>query len=163
MSQNRLQKLREKAGLTQGEVAKRIGVARPTYANYESGKREPDFDNIKKLADLFDVTVDFLVGQTDDPHHSNGRSDEEIVNSIGSLTVVRTPDWSPALTAKEEGDIAKDLERMLTDLESNEAFAFSGEPEDDEERELLRASLENSLRIAKMLAKKKFTPKKYRK
>ena len=40
---------------------------------------------------------------------------------------------------------------------------FSGEPLGDETRELLKASLENSIRIAKINAKQKFTPKKYRK
>ncbi len=58
----RLEKLREKAGLTQDEVAQRVGVARSTYANYESEKREPDLNTLRKLADLFDVTVGYLVG-----------------------------------------------------------------------------------------------------
>lgn len=39
---------------------------------------------------------------------------------------------------------------------------FDGEPMNDETKELLRASLENSVRMAKITAKKKFTPKKYR-
>ena len=39
---------------------------------------------------------------------------------------------------------------------------FSGEPLDDNTRELLKASLENSITIAKINAKQKFTPKKYR-
>ena len=43
----------------------------------------------------------------------------------------------------------------------NEALMFNGEPLDDESRELLRESLENSLRIGKLLAKKKYTPHKY--
>ncbi|MCS4474814.1 hypothetical protein JQ032_00975 [Clostridium botulinum] len=40
---------------------------------------------------------------------------------------------------------------------------FDGEPIDDETRELLRISLENSMRLAKEIAKKKYTPKKYKK
>lgn len=66
------------------------------------------------------------------------------------------------LSPKEERDIAKDLEKMLGSLESNEALAFDGEPLDDETKELIRISLENSMRLAKQLVKKKFTPEKYK-
>jgi len=68
------------------------------------------------------------------------------------------------LSSKEERDIARDLEKILSDMESDNALAFCGEsPEDEEERELLKASLLYSMRLAKQMAKKKFTPKKYRK
>ncbi|GMA52578.1 hypothetical protein GCM10025857_39350 [Alicyclobacillus contaminans] len=67
------------------------------------------------------------------------------------------------LTAKDEHDIARDLERIMESLESDSALAFDGEPLTDEDKELLRISLENSLRLARQVAKKKFTPKKYRK
>lgn len=67
-----------------------------------------------------------------------------------------------ALSPKEERDIAADLERMLSDLESNEALAFHGEAEDEESKELLRNSLKNSLILAKQLAKKKFSPNKHK-
>lgn len=66
------------------------------------------------------------------------------------------------LTEKDEADIAKRLEAMMNDLESDSALAFMGEPMDEEDRELLRLSLENALRMSKQMAKKKFTPKKYR-
>lgn len=49
----------------------------------------------------------------------------------------------------------------LTD--GKEALMFNGEPLDDESKELLKQSLENSLRMAKVIAKRKYTPKKYRK
>lgn len=66
------------------------------------------------------------------------------------------------LTEKDEKDIAKDLERILADLESNEALAFHGEPMDEETKRLFAISLENSLRLAKEMAKQKYTPKKFR-
>lgn len=75
-----------------------------------------------------------------------------------------TENAEPTLTPKDDRDIAKRLEDTLADLESNqEALMFSGEPLDNETRELLKASIENSIRIAKINAKQKFTPKKYRK
>lgn len=68
------------------------------------------------------------------------------------------------LSPKENRDIARDLEKILSSMESQEAMSFyDGEPLDEESKELLRISLENSMRLAKQMAKKKFTPKKYRK
>jgi transcriptional regulator with XRE-family HTH domain len=62
-----LEKERLKRGWTQEEVATKIGVARPTYANYEKGKREPDFETSQKLADLFETTIDYLLGKSTTP------------------------------------------------------------------------------------------------
>ncbi|WP_438448183.1 helix-turn-helix domain-containing protein [Gorillibacterium sp. sgz5001074] len=67
MIHKRIEQLRLKRGLTHEEVATRIGVARPTYSNYESGKREPDLKTVDKLANLFETNVDYLLGRTDDP------------------------------------------------------------------------------------------------
>jgi|GEM_PF-63011 len=69
----------------------------------------------------------------------------------------------PTLNKKDERDIAKRLEQTLDQLESDQdGLMFSGEPLDDQTRELLKASLQNSITIAKINAKQKFTPKKYR-
>lgn len=61
----RLKKLRNERNLTQEEAAKRLGIVRSTYSNYESGKREPDFDTTKLLANFFEVSVDYLLGKTE--------------------------------------------------------------------------------------------------
>lgn len=57
-----LQNARERQGLTQKEVAERIGVAKSTYSLYESGNREPNVQTIKKIADLLDTSADELLG-----------------------------------------------------------------------------------------------------
>lgn len=57
-----LKVLRKKAAMTQAEIAMRIGVDRSTYAKYENGQSEPNFEMTQKLASLFGVTVDFLIG-----------------------------------------------------------------------------------------------------
>jgi transcriptional regulator with XRE-family HTH domain len=59
-----LEKERLKRGWTQEEVATKVGAARSTYANWESGKREPDLATAEKLADLFEVSVDYLMGRS---------------------------------------------------------------------------------------------------
>ncbi|MCY7088754.1 helix-turn-helix transcriptional regulator [Streptococcus oralis] len=60
---NRLVQLRKKRGLTQQQIADLVHVNRVTYTNWEKGKREPSFENLVKLADLFDVSLDCLFGR----------------------------------------------------------------------------------------------------
>ena len=56
-----IKKLRLEKKLTQQEVADKIGITRPAYTAYESGKREPDFSMLQVLADLFGVSTDYLL------------------------------------------------------------------------------------------------------
>ena len=63
----RLQALREEKGWSKTYVANKLGLARmQVYANYEYGTREPDFDTVKKLANLFSVSTDYLLGKESD-------------------------------------------------------------------------------------------------
>lgn len=57
----RLAEAREKAGLKQIQVAERLGVSRQTYGNYEKGTRDPDTETLRRLAEILNVTTDFLV------------------------------------------------------------------------------------------------------
>lgn len=57
----RLKKLREKIGLTQKFVAEKIGIKNNTLSSYESAKRQPDFQTLKKLADLYEVSIDYII------------------------------------------------------------------------------------------------------
>ncbi|SFA47763.1 Transcriptional regulator, contains XRE-family HTH domain [Parageobacillus thermantarcticus] len=145
----RIKELRIKRGLSQENLAKKLGMNRVNISHYERGviTKIPS-DVLAKLADIFGVSTDYLLGKTDDPSPSN--------NS----------DWDsklPELTEKDEKDIAKDLQRIMDSLESQEGLMYDGEPMDEETKELIKISLENSMRLAKRIAKKKFTPKKYRK
>lgn len=66
-----LAKLRTAKKITQADLAKKLGIARTTYAGYENGSRKPDPDTLQKLADVFDVTVDYLLGRSDNPTSSH--------------------------------------------------------------------------------------------
>lgn len=90
----------------------------------------------------------------------DSRSIEEIFVNEEFEQYSYEPKTDSSLSSKEERDIAVDLERMIGELESNEAMAFHGEPMDEETKELMRISLENSLRLAKQMAKQKFNPNK---
>ncbi len=62
MFQNKLKMLREAAGFkSQQSFANAFGVAQSTVGNWEAGKREPDYETTKKLAEFFNVPIDFLL------------------------------------------------------------------------------------------------------
>lgn len=63
----RLRSARERAGKTQADAAKHLGITRPAYTQYEIGRRDPDTDSLRKLAELFDVTTDYLLAKADSP------------------------------------------------------------------------------------------------
>lgn len=55
--------LREQHGLTQEELANQLGISRSALSHYEKNRREPEFKILNDIADLFDVSVDFLFGR----------------------------------------------------------------------------------------------------
>ncbi len=61
----RLKQLRKEKGLTQEELALIISKNRSTVAGYETERKEPDHETLKKLADYFEISVDYLLGRTD--------------------------------------------------------------------------------------------------
>lgn len=135
-----LKRLREEKNMTQAELGKALEISPSAIGMYEQGRRTPDIPTLKKIASYFNVSLDYL---------------------LGNSTSKELPDSNlPPLTPKDERDIARDLENMIESLDGSAAM---GSTEDDEDRELLRASLETAMKIAKRTAKKKFTPKKYQK
>ena len=61
MQNYRLRYLREKEGLTQTNIAHALHIGQSTYNSYECGIREPDQETLKKIADYFHVSLDFLL------------------------------------------------------------------------------------------------------
>lgn len=58
----RLKEIRLKRGVSQQEIADSLGLARNTVSGYETGVSEPSIENLIKLADILDVSVDTLLG-----------------------------------------------------------------------------------------------------
>ena len=58
----RLVQLRKEKNLTQQQLSDLVGFSRNTYAQYETSRREPDFDTVQILANFFEVSIDYLVG-----------------------------------------------------------------------------------------------------
>lgn len=61
----RLKQLREKNGWTQNDVASILDIAKSTYVKYERGEREPRYGTLIALAELFQVSVDYLLGKAE--------------------------------------------------------------------------------------------------
>lgn len=162
----RVKMLCNENGISQRTLEKELELGNGALSKW--GKSSPSTDALQKIADFFGVSLDWLTGNSD------FRTKEEWLQWLDDTTDLeqlqkdvaeaRRLDELNELNKRDERDIAKRLENALADLEnSQEALMFSGEPLDDETRELLKASLENSIRIAKINAKQKYTPKRYRK
>ena len=65
MLNENIKKARLKSGLTQTQVAERLGVAQAQYARWESGGRNPKDETVEKLAEIFGVSFDYLKGRDD--------------------------------------------------------------------------------------------------
>ena len=67
MLPNRLKELRQKANITQKELALSIHSSQQNIAFYEKGERKPKHEMVEKLANFFNVSADYLLGKTDIP------------------------------------------------------------------------------------------------
>lgn len=64
----RLQELRKAKGLTQKQMGEIIGINERNFRRYEAGQVDPYTSVTELIADFFGVSVDYLLGRTDDPH-----------------------------------------------------------------------------------------------
>lgn len=79
----RLKELRKDNALTQAKVAKRLGIPRSTYSGYEKGVREAGYHTLVELSNLFNVSIDYLLGITNKRNHENEKNVYEILNLDG--------------------------------------------------------------------------------
>lgn len=132
----RVKELANKQGISIVELEEKLGFGRNSL--YSWNKKTPNGDRLIKVADYFGVTTDYLLGRTE----------------------------TPQFTSKDERDIQRKLHEMINGLSDENSLAYlnnGGTEIDEEDAELIKAALERTLRRSKLLAKEKFTPKKYRK
>lgn len=136
---DRLKILCDEQKISVNALEEKIGLGKNTLYSWK--KKVPTGTNLEKVADYFDVSVDYLLGRTDKRRYYD-------------------------LTEKDERDIQTELKKIINGEDVDSAFAaFDGSVLDElseEDRELLIASWENTLRLTKRMAKQKFTPNKYR-
>ncbi|MBE6687059.1 MAG: helix-turn-helix transcriptional regulator [Ruminococcaceae bacterium] len=79
---NKIRKLREAMSLRQIDVANATGIDQKTLSNYETGKTNPDSYALIRLADFFNVSIDYLVGRS----FTEKNSKAEIIKKIDSIS-----------------------------------------------------------------------------
>lgn len=82
---NKFQEFREAKGYTHEYVAKVIGVSRQAYGRYESGERECSFETLCKLADIYETSVDHLLGRPDHIYSFSMQDELQLTKSEISL------------------------------------------------------------------------------
>lgn len=133
----KLKKSRNDKGLTQIEAAKKLGVTNGALSGYERNYRDPDINMLKQMAELYEVSIDYLVS-------NNMTSNNEI-----------------GLSRKDEHDIGKRMAKIKKDLiegKSNNdgvVLSFMGEPMSKEAIESLLEALKHAERLT-LLANKKY-------
>ena len=81
----RLHQLRKENNIRQEAVAKYLGYRYTTISGYESGRNQPSIENLKKLADFFHVSIDYLVGYC--PY--NLTEDRQIIDLIDKFQLLK--------------------------------------------------------------------------
>lgn len=133
---NRISELRSRENLTQKDFAKKINMNYSVISRIETGERPIRDDELINIANFFNVTTDYLLGRSHDPR----------------------------LSKKEERDIQKELTAWKEDLENGTLqMKLDGNEIDEEVKQFIIDNMENTLILARLKAKEKFTPKKYRK
>lgn len=78
----RIAALRDKRGWTQEQMAALLEISRASLSHYEKGRREPDSETLTKIADVFGVSIDYLVGRTHDPYAAMEQDVRQLVDEL---------------------------------------------------------------------------------
>ena len=76
MDQLRIAECRKLLGLSQEELAAKLNISQKSISKYERGDRRPTYETLVAMANLFDVSVDYLLGRTDDKHRNSPSDDK---------------------------------------------------------------------------------------
>ena len=138
---DKIAKLCADHGISIGKMCSDLEISRGNLTDLKMGRISSiSSAQLQKIADYFSVSLDFF-------------SENEKGNTKKA----------PALTRKDERDIAKTLANLKETLENEEGLMFDGDPMSDEAKESILAAMELGLQAAKLKNKEKYTPKKYKK
>ncbi|TBL70855.1 helix-turn-helix domain-containing protein [Paenibacillus thalictri] len=79
---NRIAELRNDRHMTQEDLAQKLGISRAALSHYENNRREPDHEITQKLADLFKVSVDYLMGRSQNQSMDLTLEAREFIDSL---------------------------------------------------------------------------------
>ncbi len=111
MEIDRLKRLREDLKISQTLLAKNLNITTARYNHYENGKREPDNDILKQIADFFNVSTDYLLGTTSDPTPK----DKQIFSEYELAKVFQNKLLDVGIDISDE----KEQETLLNFIETN--------------------------------------------
>jgi transcriptional regulator with XRE-family HTH domain len=96
---NNLKKIRQENEMTQEELAKKINTSRSNIANYENDKNMPSIEILNKLSEIFNCSIDYLLGKSDVRNPEKKDNDLLDLASMGFNADSYTP---PTSTQKEQ-------------------------------------------------------------
>ena len=111
----RIQGLRKDNGLTQQELAKKINISHPQIVRYENKGVQPPADVLKRLADVFDVSIDYLV---------NGNKSDKAEQTLKDAELLKQFKQLDKLPDDEKKSILKVITALIRDFNARQAYAL---------------------------------------
>lgn len=134
MDLNRLQQLRKGKGFTQQDVAEVLDITPEAYTQWERGKRQPSYINLCKLAQLFDATVDFILGVSDFKNYEEYRikkNEDELILSSDEVDLIKLYRTLPApLKFEYKGELKGYIRAHNKIAVFNSEIAYEIQPDD---------------------------------
>ena len=115
-----LKQLRKQNGFTQKEIAKQLNVTYQCYQRYETGERQPTPEMLCKLADIFEVSVDYLLGRETQPNKNTALIEKDGITDVAKNFI---KEFQDVLSEKRFRDLAK-LYRAMNDLQKVYMIAY---------------------------------------
>ncbi len=122
----RLRSLRSEKEYSLRKMAEELEISFSALGKYERNEHQPDFDTLKKIANYFNVSIDWLLGRT----------------------ILRTH------TLEQEKDLAKRIQQLNRDIDTSEDLTFNSEPLSEESKKALSEALEFAVRLGETISKK---------
>lgn len=98
---NQIKAYRTKLGQTQAELASACNVKQNTVSAWETGRSEPDFESLKKMADIFNCSIDELLGQKEKPVVKDDRLNRKL-ELLNDENLQRMEDYVDLLLKTQE-------------------------------------------------------------
>ncbi|MCO6542369.1 MAG: helix-turn-helix transcriptional regulator [Lactobacillus sp.] len=124
MFSERLKNERKLHHYTQEFVAQKIGVTRAAYSAYESGKRQPNFEILKCIAQILNISIDYLLENSNQKRYRN-------------------------MVSTQKSDLGAMAEELLLEINKNQEMDFWGEPASKRQKAYLQAAIETALKLSK--------------
>ena len=151
-----------KKGTSPTSLLKTLGMSTSSVTSWKKGV-SPSIGTVYKLAEALEVNPKQLLDGYEARFNDYAEGYTDAMDDDMRWDREHPKKETPALTEKDERDIAKDLERIMAQLDEGGDLMFDGDPMSDEARESIRAAMKLGLEAAKLKNKERFTPKKYRK